>query len=107
MADTFPTIARVRQYLHAKGMIDDVTPDFANQIAWDLFGASLAQALRDTKAFPSNAEGAQAYLDGLLAIGPAEAAKTLPLDNPIRRVSIRAVELVNARIDAVLASGEG
>jgi hypothetical protein len=87
-ASTAPTDReKVIAYIRSKGVVGPLTDDFIDDMDWAIRGKAFAKALAVTDCYPNNAEGAQAYIDELLALSGTD-IQALPRDANVRVVSI-------------------
>lgn len=92
---------KVVAYIRRKGVAGKLTEDFISEIDWTVRGKALAKTLAITTCYPNNAEGAQSYIDDLLALHGTDVA-AVPHDANVRIVS-RWME----RIRLQILTGEG
>lgn len=68
---------KIIAYIRRKGVSGKLTEAFIRDMDWTVRGLALAKALEFTTCYPRGAEGAQAYIDELLALD-VESARAAP-----------------------------
>lgn len=77
---------KVVAYIRRKGVVGPLTDKFIAEIDWIVRGKALAKTLAVTTCYPNTAEGAQAYIDDLLALHDTDVS-AVPHDANVRIVS--------------------
>lgn len=69
---------KVVAYIRRRGVSGKLTEGFIKDMDWTIRGMALARALEFTTCYPSGAEGAQAFIDELLALDVKRARAAPP-----------------------------
>lgn len=93
---------KVVAYIRRKGVSGKLTEAFIRDIDWTVRGMGLAKALEFTTCYPEGAEGAQAFIDELLALD-VKSARAAP---PGSRVVTLANWMEHFRQEILAGEGE-
>lgn len=85
-SDKQPDRQKVITYIRRKGVVGQLSETFINDIDWSVRARALARALSITTCYPNSPEGAQAYIDDLLALHGVD-LDTIPPDANVRILS--------------------
>jgi hypothetical protein len=77
---------KVVAYIRRKGVVGKLDDAFISGIDWTVRGKALSKALAVTTCYSADAEGAQAFIDDLLALQGTD-LRTVPHDADVRIVS--------------------